>query len=200
MATKKMDNPGHSRTILHSSHSKLCYIERTINTIVQIIGTSIAWLTLTMALLTAAVVFMRYGLDLGGIAIQESVIYMHAAVFMLAAAYTLQTEGHVRVDVFYRKFSPKGKVWVDLLGTLLLLLPTAIFMMYICWDYVMLSWRIGEHSQEASGLPIVYILKSLLLAMPFLLTLQAISHLIKYIHQLFFSFPENSTTQPDIKE
>jgi TRAP-type mannitol/chloroaromatic compound transport system permease small subunit len=139
------------------------------------IGRSIAWLSLAMVLVTFLVVILRYAVDYGSIAMQESVTYMHAALFMLGAAYTLQQDGHVRVDIFYQRFSPRGRAWVDLLGTLVLLLPVCLFILASSWGYVTESWAVKEGSREAGGIPAVYLLKTLLVAMPLLVLVQGLS-------------------------
>ena len=138
-------------------------------------GRGIAWLTLGMVIVTFAVVVLRYLFNIGWIAMQESVTYMHALVFMLGAAYTLRHDGHVRVDIFYQKFSPRGRAWVDLLGTLLLLLPVTLFIAWISWEYVASSWELQEGSRETGGLPGVYLLKSAIPLMAVLLVLQGAS-------------------------
>ncbi len=97
-------------------------------------GRAVAWLTIAMVLLTFAIVLMRYGFNLGWIWFQESVSYLHATVFMVAAAWALQEDAHVRVDVFYRNASPRRQAWVNLLGTLLLLMPVCIFLLVTGWD------------------------------------------------------------------
>ncbi|HET6564194.1 MAG TPA: TRAP transporter small permease subunit [Xanthomonadales bacterium] len=140
--------------------------------IIAFIGGSVAWLTLVMVLVTFFVVVCRYAFNLGWIWLQESIVYLHACVFMLAAAWTLQRDEHVRVDIFYRGKSPRHQAWVNLLGTLFFLLPFCIFLLVISWNYVATSWAIQEGSREASGLPWVYVLKSLILVMPALLVLQ----------------------------
>ena len=131
-----------------------------------------------MVLVTFLVVTLRYAFDLGWIAMQESVVYMHAIVFMLGAAYTLKHQGHVRVDIFYQRFSPKTQAWVDLLGTLFLLFPVSIFIIWMGWEYVADSWSVMEGSREAGGLPGVFLLKSLIIAMPALMLLQGLSLII----------------------
>lgn len=128
-----------------------------------------------MVIVTFLVVVLRYSFDLGWIAMQESVSYMHAALFMLAAAYTLQRGGHVRVDILYQRLSPRGRAWVDLLGTLFLLAPVCVFLAWSGWGYVAESWAVWEGSREAGGIPAVYLLKSLILAMPLLLLLQGLA-------------------------
>lgn len=119
----------------------------------RIIGRAIAWLCLLMVFAIAAVVIERYWLESGSIRLQESVTFMHALVFMLAAAYTLAAGDHVRVDVFYGRMSATARARVDLLGNLLLLLPFCAFLLWSSWDYVVLSWQLRETSQEAGGLP-----------------------------------------------
>lgn len=138
-------------------------------------GRLIAWLTFAMVIVTFLVAVMRYLFDFGSIALQESITYMHALVFMVGAAYTLRHEGHVRVDIFYRRFGPKGRAWVDLLGVLILLLPVTLFITWVSWDYVATSWELREGSREAGGLPGVYLLKSVIPLMAVLLLLQGVA-------------------------
>ena len=109
-------------------------------------GQVIAWLTLGTVLLTFTVVVLRYGFDSGSIAMQEAVTYLHAAVFMLGAAYTLKHDGHVRVDIVYRRLSARGQALVNLLGTLLLLLPVCLYILISSWGYVAISWNLREGS------------------------------------------------------
>ena len=137
------------------------------------IGRAVSWLTLAMVVLTFTIVVLRYGLNQGWIWLQESVIYLHATVFMLAAAWAFQSDKHVRVDIFYRDHSPRHKAWVNLLGTLIFLLPFSIFLFIIGWEYVAASWAAMETSREAGGLPLVYLLKSLILVLPALLLVQS---------------------------
>jgi TRAP-type mannitol/chloroaromatic compound transport system permease small subunit len=125
-----------------------------------------------MVLVTFLVVVLRYVFDVGSIALQESVTYMHATLFMLGAAYTLQQDGHVRVDIFYQRFSRRGRAWVDLLGTLILLVPICLFVLASSWHYVAESWAVHEGSREAGGLPYVYLLKTLQVIMPVLVLIQ----------------------------
>jgi len=142
-------------------------------------GRGIAWLTLLMVIITFLVVVLRYLFDTGWIALQESVSYLHAMVFMLGAAYTMKHEGHVRVDIFYRKMSPVRQAWVDLLGGLLLLLPVCLFIAWSSWDYVASSWSLLEGSPEAGGLPLVFLLKTSILIMSLLVILQGVAHILR---------------------
>ncbi len=123
--------------------------------LVRAVGQGASWLILLMVLVTFVVVLLRYGFNLGWVWLQESVTYLHAAVFMLAAAWTWQDDGHVRVDIFYRGRSPRRQAWVNLLGTLLFLVPVCIYLLVIGWDYVAASWSLKEGSRQAGGLPLV---------------------------------------------
>jgi len=142
-------------------------------------GRIIAWLTLAMVLTTVSIVILRYLFNSGSIALQESVTYLHATVFMLGAAYTLKHDAHVRVDIIYQKLSPRARAWVDLLGTLLLLLPVCLFMLHSSMGYVSAAWAIQEGSREAGGLDGVYLLKTAIPAMAVLLLLQGGSMLLR---------------------
>ena len=139
-----------------------------------VIGKTTAWLTLFMVLVTFVVVVMRYVFDAGFIWLQESVIWMHAVVFMLGAAYTLRDEEHVRVDVFYRAMSPRRRAWVDLIGVLIFLFPLCGFLALNTWDFVLQSWSVREASREPGGLPYPFIpiLKSVMLLLRVTVALQ----------------------------
>ncbi|WP_419613107.1 TRAP transporter small permease subunit [Thiolapillus sp.] len=152
---------------------------RILESLAEVTGRVIAWGTLLMVLVTFAVVVLRYALDTGRIAMQESITYLHSLVFMLGAAYTLRHQGHVRVDIFYQKFSERGRAWVNLLGTLLLLFPMMSFIVWISWEYVTESWKVMEGSREAGGLPGVFLLKTLLLLMPVAMMLQGLALLLR---------------------
>ena len=145
----------------------------------EVTGRMISWLTLLMVAMVVAVVIMRYFLELGSIALQESVTYLHATVFMLGLAFTLKHGGHVRVDIFYRQFSARRKAIVDLLGGLFFLVPVCVLIFISSWDYVLSSWAIAETSAENNGLPFIYILKTLMLIMPVTLLLQGIAEILR---------------------
>ncbi len=140
--------------------NNLTHIAGFIDRLNEWIGRAISWLTLGMVTVTFTVVVLRYLFNTGWIAMQESITYMHALVFMLGAAYTLRHDGHVRVDIFYQRFNRKGRAWIDLLGTLLLLTPMTVFITWVSWEYVAGSWALKEGSREAGGLPWVYLLKT----------------------------------------
>ncbi len=150
-----------------------------IDAVNSLIGKAVALLTVIMAITMFSVVVMRYGFNSGSIAIQESITYMHASVFLLGCAFTYQHNGHVRVDVFYRNFSKIKQNTVDLIGCLLFMLPIAIYLCIVCHNYVIESWVTKEGSMEPGGLPFVYVLKSLLLVFSYSLVMQSLSEVIK---------------------
>jgi TRAP-type mannitol/chloroaromatic compound transport system permease small subunit len=143
------------------------------------VGRAAMWCLLFMLLAEFALVLMRYVLGVGSIWLQESILYAHAALFMLAAAWTLSVDGHVRVDIFYADASPRAKATVDLLGALLLLLPFTLVLLVLSSPYVARAWAILEGSRETSGLPAVFLLKSLIPLFAALLALQGIAQAIR---------------------
>jgi TRAP-type mannitol/chloroaromatic compound transport system permease small subunit len=157
-------------------------------------GKACSWLTLFLVLGTAIVVVLRYGFGIGATALQEAVLYAHALVFMGATAWVLQRNGHVRVDIFYQAFSPRGKALVDCLGTLLFLLPVCLFLGWASWDYVSNSWATLEGSSESGGLKFVYLQKSIILVLVISLVLQGISDLIKFVNILSGRMPAVEVT------
>ncbi len=156
-------------------------IADTIERLINWCGRAVSWLTLLMVIVTFAVVVLRYLFDTGWIAVQESITYMHAAVFLIGAAYTLQQDAHVRVDIFYSRFNEQTRAWVDLCGALFMLMPFMFFIAWMSWEYVISSWNVLEGSREAGGLPGVFLLKSLMLVMAGLLMLQAGAQVIRAI-------------------
>ncbi len=130
-----------------------------------------------MVLVTFVVVVLRYVFDAGLIWLQESVVWMHAFVFMMGAAYTLQQEEHVRVDIFYREMSAKRRALTDLIGVIIFLLPLCVFLGWKAFDFVAVSWRLQEASRESGGLPypLIPLLKSILVAMPVTVALQGMA-------------------------
>lgn len=145
----------------------------------EVTGQLLAGLSVVMMLLLCMVVTLRYGFDIGAIALQESVTYLHASIFMLGAAYTLKQDGHVRVDVFYRNFSPRQKAWINSLGGIVFLLPLCGYIVVISWDFVLQSWQIREVSTEPGGIPGIFLLKSLIPLMAINLALQALAEILR---------------------
>ena len=143
----------------------------------QLLGGLTAWLGFVMAAVTVIVVIMRYLLGEGSIALQESITYIHSALFMLGAAYALRRGAHVRVDVFYVRLSPLGQAWIDCIGTIVFLFPVSLFICWVSIDFVAASWQIKEGSADPGGLPIVYLLKTLIPIMGVCLVMEAVAQL-----------------------
>ena len=137
----------------------------------------VLWCVPTMAVLVLVIVVLRYGFNTGAIAAQESVQYLHAAVFMLGAAIALRADQHVRVDIFYRNFTSRQKAWVNALGHIVFTLPLCALIGWGSMDYVIDSWSASEASPEPGGLPFVFLLKTLIPVMATLLALQALAQL-----------------------
>jgi TRAP-type mannitol/chloroaromatic compound transport system permease small subunit len=145
------------------------------------IGRGAAWLALLIVLLQFALVVARYLFSRGSIWLDETVMYAHAGLFLLAAAWTLQAGGHVRVDVFYAEASPRTRAWIDVFGTLVFLLPFAAAVFWLSLPYVGRSWAVLERSPEASGLPFVYLLKTLIPVFAVSMALQGVAQAVRAI-------------------
>jgi len=148
------------------------------------IGHGVAWLAIAVVLLQFALVVARYLFGLGSVWLSETVVYAHATLFMLAATWTLQAGGHVRVDIFYADASARAKALVDLIGALLLLLPFMLVLLCLSAPYAMRSWAILEHSQETSGLPLVFVLKTLIPIFALLMALQGVAQAVRAVAAL----------------
>lgn len=158
---------------------RLLALAGTIDRLTAAIGRAVAWLAVFIVVVEFALVIGRYALDFGSIWLSETVIYAHAALFLLAAAWTLQAGGHVRVDVFYAQASPRTRALIDLVGSLVLLLPFALVLLWLSVPYAAQSWAILERSQESSGLPLVFVLKSFIPLFAALMLLQGVSQAIR---------------------
>lgn len=156
-------------------------IADTIDSISAFIGRGVAWLALVIVLLQFALVVARYLFGIGSIWVTESVVYGHAALFLLASAWTLRSRGHVRVDIFYADASPRARAVIDLLGALLLLVPFALALLWLSVPFAARSWAILERSQEASGLPLVFVLKTLLPVFALMMALQGVAQAIRSV-------------------
>ena len=141
----------------------------------RLIGRTVAWLAALMVITQFGVVLLRYIFGVGSIFMQESIIYMHALLFMLGAGFTLLQDGHVRVDIFYSTASKRFKGWVDLFGSLVLLMPLCVVIIYVPMPYAVQSWASLEGSRETSGIQAVYLLKSSIFLFAGLLLLQGIA-------------------------
>ena len=150
-----------------------------IDRITVAVGRIATWCALYVVLAEFAVVVLRYALGFGSIRLQESVLYAHAGLFMLAAAWTLQTDGHVRVDIFYSHATAHARAAIDLLGAIVFLLPFAAVLFALTLPYVERSWHIFEASPQPSGLPFVYLLKTVILAFAALIGVQGVAQALR---------------------
>ena len=141
----------------------------------------IRWLALIMVLVQFSIVIGRYVFGVNSIAAQESVLYMHAILFMLAAGFTLLVDKHVRVDVFYAKATPKRQDQIDIFGHIFLLIPSMTALLYWSWPSVRNSWKILEGPISVGGIEAVFLLKSLIPAFCVLVLLQSVSLLIRLL-------------------
>ena len=144
------------------------------------IGVICNWLVLWSCIISGGNAMVRYAYDQSSNAWLEVQWYMFAVIVMFGASYTLKRNEHVRVDLFYMTLSRRGQLWVDILGTLIFLLPTCIILAWLSWPFFMQSYLVDEHSSNAGGLlrwPI-----KLVLPVGFLLVaLQGFSELIKRV-------------------
>ena len=145
----------------------------------SVIGRVVAWLILYMTLMQFVVVIMRYVFSYGSIQMQESIWYMHGLLFMLGAGYTLVKEGHVRLDVFYREASERTKAWINLIGSLVFLLPFCIVNFDYAWSLVLNSWAVREGSIETTGLPYIYLFKTVILVFSILVAMEGLALAIR---------------------
>ncbi len=152
------------------------------------IGAAIQWLVLLMVLVGAFNALARYATRYTGISLSSNAYfdlqwYMFSLIFLLGAAYGLNNDVHVRVDVLYSRLSVRGRAWIDLAGSVLFLLPFCIMMLWVSWPFVRNSWAVLEGSPDPGGLP-RYPIKTLILVSFFLLFLQGVSQTIKQVERI----------------
>lgn len=148
------------------------------------IGRGVIWLSTLLVLVVCYDVFTRYALKKSSVAVQETEWHLFAFLFLVAAAFSLKHDRHVRVDVFYAGFSEKTKAWVDFLGSLFFLIPFCIVTIVASYNFVIQSFLMAETSPDPGGLPARYILKAAIPAGFFLLLLQAFSLAFRSLSKL----------------
>lgn len=164
--------------------SYLTSLSRFIDAFNTAIGRAVCWLALVMLLVQFGIVVMRYVFGAGSLAMYEIVVYLHGVLFMMAAAYTLAEDGHVRIDIFYRAARSRYQAVVNIVGVLALLWPTCVLTLYIAWPYVVRSWSVLEGSRETSGLPGVFLFKTVILVFAAMLMLQGLSIVLRALKTL----------------
>ena len=164
--------------------SLLATIIEVIDRVNRAVGRTVAWLALLMALIQFGVVILRYVFAIGFIPMQESIWYLHGILFMAGAGFTLMHDGHVRIDIFYNSATPRVRALVDLGGSFVFLIPICILTFVLSWGYVTNSWRILERSTEVSGLPFIFLLKTMIWVFAFLVGLQGIALVARALRYL----------------
>lgn len=165
-------------------NSTINRIKNNCSAINKFVGEKVAWLTITMVVIQFFVVLLRYVFGFGSVFLQESILYLHATIFLCGAGYTLLQDAHVRVDAFYHKLTLRAKAWVNLLGCIGFLAPFITVLLFYSWPYVAASWSVLEGSRETTGIPAVFLLKSLILIYCLLLAIQCLAMGLHAIEQL----------------
>lgn len=159
------------------------YIEF-VNRINSTIGKYTSWLTSVLVLVVVFDVIIRYIFNESSVAIQELEWHLFAIIFLMGAAYTLQNDDHVRVDLFYSKFNLQQKAWLNVFGTIIFLIPFTLLIIYASQNYVINSFTLNESSPDPGGLPARYILKTIIPLSFLFLLLQGFSLLFKSILEI----------------
>lgn len=152
-----------------------------VDAVQRAIGLSLRWLAVALVIVQFVVVVLRYVYGSSFIWMQESVIYLHASLFMMAIGYAYLLDAHVRVDFYYAEWSERTKAAVDLAGVLTTVLPFCWLLVWASWGYVLVSFRLGEGPMQVGGLPLLPFLKSLILIMAGLLAAQGLSVAIRAV-------------------
>lgn len=150
-------------------------IIKSINDFTEKTGQWISWISLALVVLIATDVILRYAFSWSSSANQELEWHLFATLFLLGSAYALKHDKHVRVDVFYSRFSIRQQAWVNILGTLFFLLPFCLVIIKVSIPFVWDAWQISESSPEPGGLPYRFIIKSTIPLGALLLLIQALS-------------------------
>ncbi|MBT8381382.1 MAG: TRAP transporter small permease subunit [Ignavibacteriaceae bacterium] len=157
------------------------------------LGSAASWLVVALILIITYDVIVRYLFQSSSVAMQELEWHLFAIIFLLSAGYTLKIDDHVRVDVFYSRFSEKKQAWINLLGTLFFLIPFCVILIISSENFVLISFKVGETSPDAGGLPARYILKAFIPISFFFLLLQGIALAFKSIIKISNSKKLNAT-------
>ena len=152
-----------------------------IEKVIDSIANTLAYLLTLMIILVFITVFTRYMLNVSYVALQELIMYFHAILFMFGVSYALKEKSHVKIDIIYNSLNKKYQYYISLLGTIIFIIPTSIFITYSSMDMVIQSWLLLEGSSEAGGLDLIFILKSVIPITGFLIFIQALSDIIKYM-------------------
>lgn len=158
-------------------------ISAVIDAVNRKVGLGVSWLILAMTLVSAANAVSRKAFNVSSNAYLEIQWYLFAAVFLLAAGYTLLSNEHVRVDIVNTRFAIRARLWAELFGTVVFLAPFTLLVLWHGWPYFVMSFNSREVSLQAGGL-ILWPVKLLIPAGFLLLLLQGMSQTIKLIAAL----------------
>ena len=150
-----------------------------------VLGTVLSWATFAIVLLMFWNVLQRYFLATNHVWQTELVLLLHSLIFLTLAGHTLKTDRHIRVDLIYSKLNETQQAWINLAGTILFLVPTAILISYFSYDFISNAWAIKESSREANGLSIIYVMKGFIYIFSTTLLLQSTVTLIHSSHCIF---------------
>lgn len=150
----------------------------------RVVGNLVRWAALAMVLIQFVIVLLRYVFGISDVAVDESVLYLHATLFTLGAGYTLLVDSHVRVDIFQSRASPRGKAAIDLFGHLFLLMPSMLVILWWSWPSVRNAWAIREGALSVGGIPAAFLLKSLIPLFCVLLMVQSIALMLRAVATL----------------
>lgn len=146
-----------------------------------------ALLVIALSLLVVWDALNRYLFHGGSVALQEWEWHLFDILFLLGLSYTLQSDKHVRVDIFYSRFTPRTKAIVDTLSQLFLVIPFTLLILYVSWDFVAISYAQHEVSADPGGLSHRYLIKGMILVGFVLLLLQSLCtlwHNIRKVREL----------------
>ena len=154
-------------------------LARKIDAFQERFGRGVSWIMLLMVLVVFSDVVMRYALNKSSVFTQEFEWHLFGLVYLLGAGYTMLYDEHVRVDILYSRWPPRKKAWFDFACYLVFYYPSAIMVMVTAWPFVKNSYMALEGSPDPGGIPLRFLLKSVIIVGFALLTLQAISQSIK---------------------
>jgi len=175
----------------------LVFLTRQLERISEWCGIAVSWCVLMMVLIISYDVFMRFFFHIGSVALQELEWHLFAVIFLLGASYTLKHDGHVRVDIFYqsKKLTDVHRAWIDLLGTVLFLIPFCVLIIISSWEFVSYSFRILEGSPDPGGLPYRFLLKAAIPVGFLLLLLQGVALILKCVQTIYYRDANSISTE-----
>jgi len=159
-----------------------------IDRVMEAFGELLKWALPVVVALAALVALLRYGLSLGYPWLSESFVWLNGALVFLGCGAVLSTDGHVRVDLFYRRLGARPKAWINLLGTVFFLWPMVAVLAVKAWPALQRSWALREASPSIDGLPFLYLMKSAVMAFCILLAIQGLSTVLRSLQTLIHGF------------